>query len=310
MLNHYYDINKKEDYEKIYNLGLSFSNPTRIAILAQLKEGWRSVSELATLNYVSVSSILFHLNILKKADLVNVAVVKGKNCDKTMVSRSCATININFVTDELDKSKIKHYVQSQIVGGYINASFGPKSGIVTGKNTPNLYLDSPFMSDRFDALLIYTNRGLVEYGFDNSAFKDKKILSITFSLEICSETSYYDNNYKSDITFSINGVDILAYTCPGDFGGRKGIYTPSFWSVDSTQYGILKTIKVDNFGIYLDGVFLSNSITISSLNLSESNIIKFKIYNKEDCTYPGGFNIFSKDFGDYKQDIIMDVEYE
>ena len=36
MLNHYYDINKKEDYEKIYNLGLSFSNPTRIAILAQL----------------------------------------------------------------------------------------------------------------------------------------------------------------------------------------------------------------------------------------------------------------------------------
>ena len=255
MLNHYYDINKKEDYEKIYNLGLSFSNPTRIAILAQLKEEWRSVSELATLNYVSVSSILFHLNILKKADLVNVTVVK--------------------------------------------------SGIVTGKNTPNLYLDSPFMSDRFDALLIYTNRGLVEYGFDNSTFKDKKIISITFSLEICSETSYYDNNYKSDITFSINGIDILTYTCPGDFGGRKGIYTPSFWSVDSTQYGILKTIKVDNFGIYLDGVFLSNSITISNLNLSESNIVKFKIYNKEGCTYPGGFNIFSKDFGDYKQDIIM-----
>ena len=113
-------------------------------------------------------------------------------------------------------------------------------------------------------------------------------------MEICSETSYYDNNYKSDITFSINSIDILTYTCPGDFGGRKGIYTPSFWSVDSTQYGVLITIKVDNFGIYLDGVFLSNSITISNLNLSESNIIKFKIYNKEGCTYPGGFNIFQK----------------
>ena len=34
------------------------------------------------------------------------------------------------------------------------------------------------------------------------------------------------------------------------------------------------------------------------------------ICNKEDCTYPGGFNIFSKHFSDYKQDIIMDVEYE
>ena len=82
------------------------------------------------------------------------------------------------------------------------------------------------------------------------------------------------------------------------------------FSVDSTQYGILKTIKVDNFGIYLDRVFLSNFITITNLNLTESNITKFKIYNKEGCTYPGGFNIFSNDFGVSKQDIIMDVEYE
>ena len=57
-------------------------------------------------------------------------------------------------------------------------------------------------------------------------------------------------------------------------------------------------------------MFLSNSITISNLNLSESNIIKFMIYNKEGCSYLDGFNIFSKDFGDYKQDIIMDVKYE
>lgn len=52
MLNHYYDINKKEDYEKLYNLGISLSNPIRIAILSQLKENWRSVSELAKLNFV------------------------------------------------------------------------------------------------------------------------------------------------------------------------------------------------------------------------------------------------------------------
>ena len=87
-----------------------------------------------------------------------------------MVSRSYTTIKINFATNKLDKSKIKHHVQNLIVGDYITASFIPKSGIITGKNTPNLYLDSPFMSDRFDALLIYTNRGLVEYGFDNSTF--------------------------------------------------------------------------------------------------------------------------------------------
>lgn len=310
MLNHYYDINKKEDNEKLYNLGLSLSNPIRIAILSQLKENWKSVSELAKLNFVSLSSIMFHLNVLKKADLINIKLVKGQNGEKTMISRSCATIKINFVTSDLDKSKIKHYRQSQIVGGYINASFGTKSGIVTGTNTPNIYLDSPFISDRFKALLIYTNYGSVEYGFDNSEFKERKILSIQFSLEICSETSYYDNTYKSDISFSINDIFILTYTCPGDYGGRKGIYTPDFWPVDSTQYGVLKTVKVDEHGIYLDGIFQSNSITINNLNLNKSNLIKFRVYNEKNALNKGGFNIFSKDFGDYNQDIEMEVEYE
>lgn len=253
---------------------------------------------------------MFHLNILKKADLVNIKSVKGQNGEKTMISRSCATIKINFVTSDIDKTQIKHYHQSQIVGGYINASFGTKSGIVTGTNTPNIYLDSPFISDRFNALLIYTNYGSVEYGFDNSEFKDKKILSITFSLEICSETSYYDNEYKSELSFSINDVLILTWTCPGDFGGRKGIYTPYFWTVDSTQYGMLKTLKVDEHGIYLDGIFQSNSITIKDLNLNKGNLVRFKVFNDENAKFKGGFNIFSKDFGDYNQDIEMDVEYE
>ena len=127
---------------------------------------------------------------------------------------------------------------------------------------------------------------------------------------ICSETSYYDNEYKSDISFSINDVSILTWTCPGDFGGRKGIYTPSFWTVDSTQYGMLKTLKVDEHGIYLDGIFQSNSITIKDLNLNKGNLVRFKVFNDENAKFKGGFNIFSKDFGDYNQDIEMDVEYE
>ena len=32
--------------------------------------------------------------------------------------------------------------------------------------------------------------------------------------------------------------------------------------------------------------------------------------NDEDAKFKGGFNIFSKDFGDYNQDIEMDVDYE
>ena len=33
------------------------------------------------------------------------------------------------------------------------------------------------------------------------------------------------------------------------------------------------------------------------------------IGNKEDAKYAGGFNLFGRTFGDYEQDILMELEY-
>lgn len=310
MLDHLFDIWDENDSDKILYLGEALSSKTRLDILRQLGEGWKSIMELAELNFISVSSVIFHINILKKADLINVIYVDGSKRKKAYISRSVATINLKFYSESNVSSDTFKYFESCPIGGYINAEFGSKSGIISNKYSKNLYTNSPFISERFSAQLIYTNYGFVEYAFDNSKIKNKKIIEISFSLEICSETSYFNNEFKSDITFSINGIEILLFTSLGDFGGRRGKYTPTYWSEELTQFGQLKTIIVNENGVFLDGIFVSNKIKINDLMLEKSNLIKFKVESKKDAINCGGFNIFGEQFGDFNQNINMTIIYK
>jgi predicted transcriptional regulator len=47
--------------------------------------------------------------------------------------------------------------------------------------------------------------------------------SLHLSLEICSEAPLHHENWPSDITVWLNGVEIGAWTSPGDFGDVRGL---------------------------------------------------------------------------------------
>ena len=51
-------------------------------------------------------------------------------------------------------------------------------------------------------------------------------------------------------------------------------------------------------------------MTLNDLDLSTDNKILFSIYNKPDCEYYGGFNIFGDCFGNYPQDILLTAKYK
>lgn len=94
----------------------------------------------------------------------------------------------------------------------------------------------------------------------------------------------------------------------GDFGGRRGHYTPEYWPVTSTQFGILKTISVNSEGLFIDKTLVNSHITVSDLKLAVGNAIKLTIGIKEDAVHRGGLNLFGKNFGDYPQSIIMIIK--
>lgn len=103
-------------------------------------------------------------------------------------------------------------------------------------------------------------------------------------------------------------MDCGTWTCPGDFGARRGRLMPPDWPVGSTQYGVLKTWEVRKDGSYLNGERISD-VTTDMLKVMEKPYIKVRIGNKKDAKYVGGFNLFGKHFGDYDQDIILSMEY-
>ena len=96
---------------------------------------------------------------------------------------------------------------------------------------------------------------------------------------------------------------------PGDFGDKRGKYTPDWWKLEGSQYGLLKNFYITNEGSFIDGVKISD-VTISDLHIPDHHSIRVKVGVKEDAVHMGGMNIFGKGFGNYDQGIILRTYFD
>ena len=97
-------------------------------------------------------------------------------------------------------------------------------------------------------------------------------------------------------------------TSPCDCGGRRGILTPAWWSDTSTQFGFLKTWRVDHTGSYLDNQQVGD-VNIADLALDPYRYISVRIGVPADAENVGGLNLFGDKFGDYPQALQLRVGY-
>jgi predicted transcriptional regulator len=95
----------------------------------------------------------------------------------------------------------------------------------------------------------------------------------------------------------------------GDYGGRRGIYNPSWWPGSSTQYGELHRLVIRPDGCFGDDRKTSDCDT-GILKIKEGDYISFKIGINEGAEYIGGVNLFGECFGNFKQNIEMTAKLE
>ena len=101
---------------------------------------------------------------------------------------------------------------------------------------------------------------------------------------------------------------MVTFTSPGDFGGRRGNYTPQYWPITSTQFGLLKKITINEDGVFLDNKSVNKKITFKDLLLFDGSAIKLTIGIKDNAKHKGGINLFGKNFGDFNQAIVMKIK--
>lgn len=286
----------------------ALSSEKRLRILELLSDKPRNVSEIAAALDFPLSTANMHISSLEDAGLLITDLHPGERGLQKICARAYTTIIIEFsAATSAEKPAIE---LSMPIGAYVDCEIQPTCGLASDESIIGILDDvaSFYDPERTQAQLLWFHQGYVEYRFPNRLSSGSDLQSLQLSLELCSEAPLHHDDYPSDITVSINNVELGTWRSPADFGGQQGALTPGWWASNNTQYGLLKIWKADHNGCYIDGVRLS-STTIDELHLMDYPYIAVKIEVKATAENVGGVNIFGQKFGNYPQDIMLHLQY-
>lgn len=275
----------------------ALASNVRIKIIQLLAKNKMNIKELAAELGLSSAIITMHIKKLEEANLIKTEKIGQQKISSLRVDR----IEINFPEKIFNAFDTK---ESTIpVGHYTNYFVEPTCGLATLNDfigpvdEPKYFMDP----SRMDARILWFTKGFVEYQSPNFLSSSEKLEMLEISMEISSEFPFSNDNWPSDITFTLNGIELGTWTSPGDFADIRGKYTPDWYPDNLNQYGVLKTIRVMNHGTYMEGDPLSN---ISIVDIpSHEDTWHLRIEVKEDAKHVGGCTLFGKGFGNYDQDI-------
>ncbi len=295
--------------EQLYTVGHALASMDRIRILKLVEENAYNVVELASILNIPASTAGIHVRILEQAGLIRTQIQPGTHGSSKLCSGCVERVTI--LLQNLPTREGNHRSVDMPVGAYTDCSVMPTCGLA-GETGFLGVSDNPtafYLPERANAQIVWSGGGFVEYRFPNLFTQDMRPKKLILSAEICSEAPNYREDWRSDITLWINGVDCGTWNCPGDFGERRGLLTPSFVLYGSSQYGLLTNWTVDRKGSAINGQAAGNT-RIQDLHLEDSTYISVRIGNKPDTKYRGGFNIFGAKAGDYPQDIRLTFEFD
>lgn len=297
-----------DNVEELADIGKALSSTMRIEILKLLYYYSLNVNEISEKLDIPASTAAMHVKVLEQAGLINTELQPGTRGSMKLCSRKHDDINIKL-TGEPPSFSETIYLDMPI-GSFTDCSVCPSCGLASSTNIIGSedQVHSFYLPERINAQLIWTSSGYLEYRFPNLVPKNKEAIFLEISAELCSEAPNYREDWPSDISLWINGVDCGSSNSKGDFGERRGKLNPRWWDLGSTQYGILTTWKIKKDGVYIDKNKISDT-NISSLNIHQNSFISVRIGNAPDAKYKGGFNIFGDKFGDFEQNLVLRMEY-
>jgi predicted transcriptional regulator len=301
---HALNVKGRESAEVFKALG----SETRLEILTLLAGGYRNINEIGLELSLSQPTVTKHIQILEQAGLVTSEYMPGTQGMQKRCRLRFEQLIVSFEGAGVVEERVEEIFMP--VGLYSRVEAVPQCGlanrdkIIGFLDIPQSFLDP----ERASAEILWMSGGFVEYVFPNTLPSSVDILRLEVIMEACSEAPNYDHSWPSDISLWVNDVELGVWTCPGDFGAKRGALNPSWWIDHMTQYGALKIWSVDSEGSSLDGTPLSG-VTLSEAGVQPNTPIKVRIGVKPEAANRGGFNLFGKGFGNYSQDLMLRLHY-
>ncbi len=288
------------------NFFKAFASETRLKIIHLLLHDSMNIKEISQKLNLSSAIISKHISILREQKIIYVKEEENK----AGAPKLCTLVFQDYVlhfpnVHQMADLKIKEYDIS--IGNYYNYDVLPDCGLATTKGNILGHSNEPkyfrSLEDHSIGILWFT-QGWLEYVIPSFFIDANTINSIEISLELSSCASKkitgLRSDYKSDIYFYFNDVEIAKWTSPGDFTQEKGEYTPDFWVL--SQHGILKTLAITKRGTFIDHIKVSD-VNIFDLKLDSDKENKFRISAPKNTENSGGLNLFGASFGNHNQGI-------
>ncbi|WP_238649603.1 ArsR/SmtB family transcription factor [Paenibacillus piscarius] len=290
---------------KVYE---ALASEVRLRIIDLLSVQEMHIKEIAARLYLSSAIVSSHVAKLQKAGIVSSQM---KRIDGG--TYKFCSLSANFLQVKLSgaNSIARKVVEVSVpVGHYTDLEASPTCGIATTERMIGYYDDPRYFLDpqRVDAGILWFAKGYAEYKVPNYLFLDQKVQEIEISMEIGSEAPSVNEKWPSDIAFAMNGIPLGKWTSPGDFGVMRGRLTPAWWRPDVNQYGLLKVLRINAGGTYIDGQQIS-AVTIDEVGWQQDQW-SFRFTAEDSTRRRGGLTLFGRGFGNYDQDIVVRVYYE
>lgn len=299
------DVNSP-DAEVIFK---ALGNSLRLRILALLSRDHLAVADIISKLDLPASTVNQHLKVLEEAGLIQTFLRPATRGTEKVCAKVYQKLQCELVPPAVQPERAVEI--SMPVGAYVDFEVTRPCGLASESNIIGLLGDPEAFLEpsRINAQMLWFASGYVEYRFPKKLPPRSALESLSLSMEICSEAAGYAEDWPSDITLWLNGVEVGTWTSPGDFGEHHGLLNPDWWSSSNTQHGLLKIWQVTGAGSFIDGLLISPK-TIDDLSIEDRPYISVRIGVKPDAEFQGGVNLFGRYFGNYPQDIVLRLVYD
>lgn len=290
---------------KFMSLYEALASEVRWRIMSLIADNEMNVKEIAAKLELSPSIVTMHIRKLEQAGLTGSHRIRLNGGTHKMCFLKQKRVEIELPT-ATQTPRIRE--QTISVGHYTSFDVHPTCGLGTQEKEIGVWDDPRYFLDpeRVNAGILWFGRGYVEYKTPNYLLPGQMPEAIEISMEIASEAPGLKDHWPSDIEFFFNGVKLGTWTSPADFGrAARGIYTPDWWHRNVNQYGLLKTLRIDTSGTFIDEERMSD-ITVADILLREQFwTLRFAVDEK--AVNVGGLTLYGAGFGNHDQDILIRV---